>query len=68
MLNIGGGGLGYRARPGLGSESTVSLALILLACFMYLFSAVKRLITSKKNVFIYIISSTIQNIIFFLVT
>ncbi len=44
MLNIGGGGLGYRARPGLGSESTVSLALILLACFMYLFSAVKRLI------------------------
>ncbi len=49
MLNIGGGGLGYRARPGLGSESTVSLALILFACFMYLFSAVKRLITSKKK-------------------
>ncbi|XP_067220812.1 ATP-dependent RNA helicase DDX42-like [Chanodichthys erythropterus] len=27
-INIGGGGLGYRERPGLGSESTVSLTIL----------------------------------------
>lgn len=26
-LNIGGGGLGYRERPGLGAESSVSLVV-----------------------------------------
>lgn len=28
-LNIGGGGLGYRERPGLGAESSVSYSLLL---------------------------------------
>lgn len=27
-LNIGGGGLGYRERPGLGAESSVSYCLL----------------------------------------